>query len=404
MGGNALKNTTTRRYSRAEYLALREEIINKLQNHPTFAGRKIRDILAYQDKDSFGDMDLLIESDGLGPTVWDDIEALFQPNELVKNGPVCSFNVQELQVDFLLQPSSSYETAYVYFAYNDLGNLMGRVAYKIGFKYGHDGLYHLPRTESGDIVEEILLTEDYREIFTFLGYDPKRWDAGFKNLEDIFEFTVTTPYFNREYYNLETRSHAARVRDKKRATYRGFLQWIENKQDVPEYDWLSNRDAQLERAFKAFPGFRERLENAWKNHELHMQAKDRFNGKLVAQITGLSGNNLGQWIQGFKHQWNGDNDFNAWVASSTDEVVQARVRHDFESNMIALRDRIIPIFNRDNIREWTGLGGSALAQFMTSFRQNWIDNEKFQEWLNQQTKETLEQEVKRYSSNLPSQM
>lgn len=399
MGGNALKNTTTRRYSRTEYEALREIIIGKMATDPVFAGRKVMDVLSYQGKESFGDMDLLVESDGLGPTLWDSINNLFQPNELILNGPTCSFNVEELQVDLLLQPNASYEAAYVYFAYNDLGNLMGRVAYKLGFKYGHDGLYYLPRTESGDIIEEILLTTDYRESFAFLGYDHKEWDAGFKCLEEIFRFTVTTPYFHKDYYNLETRSHAARVRDKKRATYRSFLEWIETQHDVPQYDWENNRQANLERAFATFPGFKERLENAWKNHELHMAAKNRFNGEVVAKLTGLSGNELGQWIQGFKKQWQGDTQFHAWVTESSDKEVQDRVANDFRLNKIELREREVPIFSRDNVRDWTGLGGSALAQFMTSFRQNWIDQEKFQAWLTTQTKDTLEQEVRRYNDS-----
>lgn len=400
MGGNALKNTTTRRYSREEYLTLKDEIISKLTSHPTFAGRKVRDILAYREKESFGDMDLLIESDGLGPTVWQDIQDLFNPNELVRNGSVCSFDVKELQVDLLLQPSRTFETAYVYFAYNDLGNLMGRVAYKLGFKYGHDGLYLIARSESGDPIEDILLSSDYKKIFQFLGYDPALWDAGFSNLEDIFKFTVTTPYFNREYYNLETRSHAARVRDKKRATYRGFLQWLETQQDVPEYDWMNGRDEQLERAFATFPGVKEKLKAAFEKHDTHMAAKNRFNGQVVAELTGLSGHLLGQWIQGFKHQWSDASTFDKWVLESTDEHVRARIAGDFTKGKIELRERTVPIYNRDNVREWTGLGGSALQSFMTTFRQNWIDDEKFQAWLATQTKETLEQEVRRKLSDI----
>ena len=65
MGGNALKNTETRRYERDEYFALVETVLARLRSLPSFRERRMAAIPAYGTKESFGDMDVLVASDGL---------------------------------------------------------------------------------------------------------------------------------------------------------------------------------------------------------------------------------------------------------------------------------------------------------------------------------------------------
>ena len=57
MGGNALKNTETRRYSEDEYFAIQPKIFNKLMLIEQ--GSSCYLIPAYCSKTSFGDMDIL---------------------------------------------------------------------------------------------------------------------------------------------------------------------------------------------------------------------------------------------------------------------------------------------------------------------------------------------------------
>jgi hypothetical protein len=60
MGGNALKEIETRRVNRAEYDQIKNIVLSKLAQRIT--GARINDILAYRTKESFGDLDVLVET------------------------------------------------------------------------------------------------------------------------------------------------------------------------------------------------------------------------------------------------------------------------------------------------------------------------------------------------------
>ena len=171
MGGKALKNTVTRRYNEDEYLKAFNEVSDVLMNFCD----QVALVKAYEEKDSFGDMDLVVV---LSPSVTDVVKCLkeyFNPNEVVKNTNVVSFNYKDLQVDLLVQPDSkTYDFAKNYFAFNDLGNFVGRTAHRLGFKFGHDGMWYVLRDpeDPSYVVTELLVTKDFDEALTFLGFSP----------------------------------------------------------------------------------------------------------------------------------------------------------------------------------------------------------------------------------------
>ncbi len=60
MGGNAFK-TVTRRYERGEYFNLQQRVLNEFS--VLFPKTEIATIPTYYQKDSFGDMDFVMETD-----------------------------------------------------------------------------------------------------------------------------------------------------------------------------------------------------------------------------------------------------------------------------------------------------------------------------------------------------
>lgn len=396
MGGNALKNTKTRRYLRDEYLILKDRIINMLKSNPIFENRKINDIQAYSEKESFGDMDLLVSSTNLPDNTWDIVKEIFSPNQLVRNGSCTSFDVNELQIDMILAPDNEYDITAIYYSYNDLGNLMGRVSHNLGFKYGHDGLTYRVRNELRDIIEEINVTMNPKEIFDFLGYSFERYQSGFKNLDEIFEFSISTPYFNKAYYVLEDRNYASRIRDQKRSTYKGFLAWIENNERIPTYDYKERKQEHLQRAFDTFPSFKQKYEDAVIKGKRIELLKSKFTGDLVSDITGLSGVPLGQWIQAFKKA---TPDFNNWVIDTPINEIQETIARTHKSNSIILEPKEPPKYGRDKVRELTGFDGRKLSIFMNDFKQKWPTVDAFENWLAKVEKQELESNIKKAASS-----
>lgn len=327
MGGNALKEVLTRRYQRDEYLALEREVCVKLRRHFT-KKVAISPIVAYSTKESFGDMDILILSDDL-PNDWHlAVADLLMSKQVVKNGNVCSFEHREFQIDVIATPLAEFNTSRHYFAYNDMGNFLGRIAASMGLKLGHDGLSYNWRVETYNF-RTVLVSTDWDQILTVLGYDPAVYRAGFQTLESIFEFVVSGTFFNPEIYLLHNRNNASRVRDAKRKSYTEFLAYNEtHKNMLFHYPRKDDKAEWLPHLFNTLPGFRETYETVQAEWDQAICFKAAFNGDVVAEITGVRGKELGAFMKWIK---DATEDLQSKVLAMNPTVVPAWIEHRYMS-------------------------------------------------------------------------
>lgn len=303
MGGNALKNTTTRRYSADEYFVVVEEVQQKL--HAGIGAVERSNVLeAYRTKQSFGDADILYSTlPGQGINVA-DIQRVFNPNEIVKNGDVISFDYKELQIDLIYSPADCYYYALSYFAFNDLGNLVGKLTKRFNLSHGHKGLY-LPLRDGSNMFDSILISHDHSATLKFVGLNPDTFAAGFDTLDEIFNFVSTSPQYNPEIYALENIGAAGRIRDKKRDTYRKFLEFGANYTgSVIPYAKGADKSIFLERIFKAFPDALPRFKEAVHKLTIQRAVKEKFNGSMVSEMTKLKGEDLGHFMKLLKEDFN----------------------------------------------------------------------------------------------------
>jgi hypothetical protein len=303
MGGKAIKNTPVRRYAREEYLELEAAVLAQLRND--FPGRRVEAIQAYRAKPDFGDMDVLLESDGLTLDLPQYLIDTFGSKEIAPNGSVISFEHQEFQVDLILTPTHHYQTSLNYFAWNDLGNLLGRVVHAHGrAKLGHQGLT-FPFKNGDYMFEELEIEHDWSVILPAFGFDYERWKAGFDTTEDIFQFVVSSPYFNRDIYLLHNRNYKSRVRDAKRKTYSEFLEFIEAQPagTLPAFPYPEDRYEMLPRLFEALPGFKEKYDAVKARFDDHVRFQERFNGEYVVKLTGRTDKALGLLMKHLREQF-----------------------------------------------------------------------------------------------------
>lgn len=327
MGGKALKNVQTRRYMADEYHKLVPEVENKLKK--IFENKRIVAIPAYSQKESYGDMDVLVE----GPFPSDFVErvqAEFNPGELVSNGPVCSFEYKELQIDLIRAPSEEYDISLHYYSFNDLGNLLGKIAHKFGVKYGHDGLYYIHR--NGDhVFAEIVLTRDVKKALSFLGLPVEPYLKGFDTLEEVFAFVATSPYFSPYYYLLteEQKNATDRVRANKRQSYQKFMSWLEeHKESLTAYTPLKNKAEYLPMINEHFPHFEAELQASFARAALKNKEDELIATKLSSEkaLEWVGGNKktLGQKMQQFNVSFTHKDERRAWLLQATPEEVYAR--------------------------------------------------------------------------------
>ena len=334
MGGNALGHRVAR-ISAKDYETIVPHVLAVLR--AALPGARVEAIPAYREKADFGDLDVLIETEAAKeqlPGLFEELArsafgatTTIRPNSVngIVEGLVLSFDYRRdsrgFQVDLILQPKESFDYGLDYFSFNDLGNLVGRIAPKMGTSNRHNGLCWYYR-DGTYLVDEIVLTRDYDRALTFLGYEAGRFRRGFNTLDEIFSFVASTPYFNPDIYLLENRNHAARTRDRKRTTYRNFLNWCE-RGSTPRFVFAEDKAVWDARIMEHFPHFGEAREAICRRLEVSRSVRDRFNGDVVSQLTGLKGKELGGRMTRIRESFGSLEAFRDFVIKASDSELRA---------------------------------------------------------------------------------
>jgi len=184
-----------------------------------------------------------------------------------------------------------------------------RIRYSL--KYGQTGLFM--RIFGGKNYSQkfdIMISKDYPKIYEFLGLDYKRWLKGFETLEEIFVFISESPYFNWRMFQLVELNHINRERNEKRASYTSFLEWMEENvaDEDHEFEFHRNDSKYYRQIDEFFPEANLSDEIARIDYEISRKkyAKTIFNGKVVMDVFGLKGSELGKAMEGFRG-WMEDN-------------------------------------------------------------------------------------------------
>lgn len=330
MGGNALSVKSTR-LMKSDFDRVAHEVVSRLNT--LLPGNRVYAIEAYRSKTDFGDLDVLVESTGFDPHI---AAKALGAVETVPNGPVTSIGVRIdplrvdvadnlFQVDLIKMEPEAFEFASCYFRFNDLGNLLGRIAHAMGLALRHDGLVHYFR--DGDYkFRDIVLTRDFSEALAYLGYDSKRYFEGFNDLEEVFHFVTSSPFFNSSIYLLENRNAASRVRDRKRPTYNAFLKWCEGRLDLTSYDYPSSKLDWIPRMAEFFPAFGPEYAKAKADLARQRELKTHFNGALVSELTGLKDKALSELMAQFKKSFASPAQMQSFVLTCSREELTARLK------------------------------------------------------------------------------
>ncbi|RUS20501.1 hypothetical protein BC937DRAFT_95070 [Endogone sp. FLAS-F59071] len=245
MGGNALKNCTLRRITAAEYAALSFHILSIVRRYYAHA-----DIPhCFPTKPDHGDLDIVVSvpipfdttipvAHSLWPNLIRKLSGLtltlaheFQSKDLFVNGPVTSFEHTQFQIDLISVPPRAFSFAVAYLSWGDLGNMLGVVANRLGVSYGASGLtvcVFSPLHGKSMRIGRVTLTESVGEALKFLGYDIARWERGFDDKEEVFEFVASGKYFEPWMFcgGINSRN---RRRMGKRPMFNGFLEYVKKR-------------------------------------------------------------------------------------------------------------------------------------------------------------------------------
>lgn len=346
MGGKALKNVSVVRLDKEDYVPFETRVLSLLRtNFPTGDFRPVK---YFSDKPDFGDMDILYSfknEDPMKNQFLSQVEKIIEfefknyleNSELpvFKNGDVTSIGfpfdkVNYFQVDLIKSNESEIDFAEFYFSYNDMGNLMGRISKFLNLKLGHKGMYYVFRpTENIDYVfSEVLITKDKDVAMDILGFNKEDYYSSELNtLEDVFNFILSSDFMIKEIYLSENQNSIARKREKKRESYKRFMNFLDNETEFQGKYSLEDKEKLRRKVFNkilTFPDFMERLEEVKHQYKKQTEFQEKFNGRLVSEITGLEGKELGEFIQKFKKYIETENkkDFKDYILSVNKETIK----------------------------------------------------------------------------------
>lgn len=320
MGGNIQFFTKTRRYDKSEYEELELDITEKLycnifkdEVYSTKYEDNIEPIAYIKDKLSFGDCDIVINSKYLLHNYIEIIVKIFRlkVGDWVKNGNVLSIAYKNFQVDLIITPNDDYRSSLNYFAFSDCSMIIGKMmrAY-YGIRFGHSGL-HLVIQDEFNKLGEILLTKDIKIIHELLALNHSKWLDGFYTLEDMFYWVCSSPYFNKEVFSYESMNSTDRIRERKRTTYGKFLEYSETRNHLPSYEYkdyslkygYSIKQPQFDNIIvPMFPHVLEEYNKIMDKFHSNNLFKEKFNGKIINELMGLSDKELGHFISYAKEQ------------------------------------------------------------------------------------------------------
>jgi len=316
MGGNAL-DTKTERLLSADFYRTQQRLSNRLRSGFSLSeGVDYHFVRPYRSKTSHGDMDVLLRKPAVDR--WKLVNAL-GPTETHNNGNVVSLDYTSVkgkpfQLDLVFMRHKWWGMAKAFFAYNDLGNLMGKMARWLGFKYGFQGLRYTHYTEDRSVkLGEKNLSTDPKKVFKFLGFRWDRFQEGFENLEDVFDYVLNSKYFHRQAFLPKNLTADQRHRDTKRKTYRLWMEYLDGLPDVD----LANRPSKREMKVRAKRFFNTDL-SAWEQklnqeHERRQKAREVFNGNVAMKHFDLQGKELGKALGRFKSQFETTEEYHAFL-------------------------------------------------------------------------------------------
>jgi len=319
MGGKALKTVNTRRYSKAEI----EEVVNELVPLLEII-TNVYVVKSFNQKETFGDLDILVEITGDRKQTLDGIFSMITCTEKNSNSNCVSFDYNDLQVDLILVPPEEFEFTKLFYNYNDFGLIVGRLAKCIGLTFGFDGLYYKVHYD-GHKLGKIALTKDPRQAMNVLGLDFDRWLQGFETMEDVFEFCATSPFFNRRIIEPSFQNSAMNRRDNLRVNYHLFVDWMNRNVDrFPAKIEKPSKEKVFELCKKHFPLVY--VEAKWATliakYERSKAVAEKFNGRIIMEVTGLQeGAIIGKIINNFKEMFSTHEAFQDFVLNINQESI-----------------------------------------------------------------------------------
>jgi hypothetical protein len=343
MGGRALAQhgIETRRYTTPELEQASQEIQKKLSD--LYPGIITSGTRYYDTKQDHGDLDLLVfpmDLPEFGNGIRKVLEEEFGAQKVIHNDIVWTFDYNDLQVDLIVLDQMYEEMAKMWYGYNDLSTLIGRVYRFWHLKWSPQGVFYTVYADDRSrILGELRVTRDPRGALELLGYDYDRYLQSFSTLEDVFEYLVSGERFSAECCDPKYLSNDTRIRDAKRTNVQLFDEWMKKKEGCQYFPRPTHLDTikLIDKDFNYllghyFPDFSiaDQIMPLYQKHAMKKMVSAKFNGGYVREAFGIDGRELGEALKKFKLKFRDQDEYDFFVLANT----LGEILNYFEKNVV----------------------------------------------------------------------
>lgn len=317
MGGNLFK---AGRVTKERYEEILASLIPVLDKH---FGDRYRIPKPYRDKADYGDVDIILDAAVImNRSDWRKslcADLGVEETHSVRN--IFSMLYMNFQVDIFMTATKELESSANFMSYNILGNLSGRIYHKFNLRFGEAGLFYVLRGFNNHISKEILVTRDMEKILSFIDLSYERWKKGFDNVEQIFEYVISSKYFcsnsySPEYYNIRKRAN-------ERPDFVKFLDYIEKNKIEKNYPFERPKEIYLDQ-IDAY--FQTNLKDAHSKHLVKQERlgkiAEKFNGRIVMELLKIEGKELGGFIGLYKNSFENETAFEDFILIATPKQIE----------------------------------------------------------------------------------
>lgn len=314
MGGKALKNVKCVRVNANIYNTIKSTVLVKLQIYNNFIP-----IIETPEKETFGDLDLLYETKE-NQNIYNIVNEIFAPKEIIRNGDVISFSIQINEIDYFqidLIKVSNIEMAQFYFGYGDIGNIIGFIAKKNHLTFGQEGLWITHECH------KIILSKNPNEICMFLGLDYNEWLHGFENKIQIFEWIIKSKYFNKQYFTQDNYNNKQKHRLVTRPFVVEFIDYLDLENKVSQENHGSQLITDNIEYIKIFNKQIEKeiIDGKIQITKLH---QEKFSGRIFLQYTDAK--NINKYKEEFKKYISANQDFDNYLMENEIEYIESQIK------------------------------------------------------------------------------
>lgn len=342
MGGNALKDFGVKRLVGEDYsLACQhaEKVLNDILSKYGQA-QKARMIPCWREKTDHGDVDVILPlslRDALStPNLIEELSQRFDCEVHWKTcEPIINVTAPHpqggyFQLDLIFIREESLDFAQSFYSWGDVSTLLMRLAANMHLAIGVNGLSYKARNGK-TVLGRVMLTRDFESTLKYLFLDYSRWQQGFDNLTQVFEWFTASKAFNDRFFLLENLNASTQKDVLKRPGYTAFLEWLKDHPEVnSKYHWKSYIQNLPGSLWKPFPEAQKDYEAFFSAIQRKKDAQAKFNGHMISEATGLTGRDLGEFIMDFKKPYD-EYAFQAYVMNTAEESLLSDIKAHFEN-------------------------------------------------------------------------